>query len=113
MAVEHWSETVLLGELGDDPQYTDDLTAIIEQATNNTQTDVLLNFSNVDYLNSSNIAKLLKLRKLVAHDNNRRMILSTVQSNVWGVIRISGLHRNLEIVPDIPSALAAIQEKPQ
>src|SRR5262245_40452601 len=52
MAVENWSESVLLGELGDDPQYSDDLTAIIEQCTSNANLDVLLNFSNVTYLNS-------------------------------------------------------------
>ena len=69
MTVEQWSDNVLLGELADDPQFTDDLTSAIESCTAQPRTDVLLTFTNVNYLNSSNIAKLLKLRKLVMIHN--------------------------------------------
>ncbi|MBK9118870.1 MAG: hypothetical protein IPM18_04600 [Phycisphaerales bacterium] len=62
MAVQQWSETIILGELGDDPQFTDDLAAIIDQCTRDTRQDVLLSLSEAHYLNSSNIAQLLKLQ---------------------------------------------------
>ena len=109
MAVEHWSETVLLGELGDDPQYTDDLTAIIEQCSNNSQLDVLLNFSNVSYLNSSNIAKLLKLRKLITITNERKLKLCGINRQVWGVFLVTGLDHIFEIVEDVSTGLASLQ----
>ena len=63
MTIQNWSDNVFLVELADDPQFTDDLTALLEAVENNSQLDVVLNFQNVHFLNSSNIAKLLKLRK--------------------------------------------------
>jgi anti-anti-sigma factor len=109
MAVEHWSETVLLGELGDDPQYTDDLTAIIEQCGNNAQLDVVLNFANVNYLNSSNIAKLLKLRKLVTVTNERKLKLASINRQVWGVFLVTGLDHIFDVTDDVSTALASLQ----
>jgi len=109
MAVQQWSETVLLGELGDDPHYTDDLATIIEQCTNNTQIDVLLNFANVTYLNSSNIAKLLKLRKLVTITNERKLMLCAISRQVWGVFLVTGLDHIFEIVEDVSTGLASLQ----
>jgi len=109
MAVEQWSETVLIGELGDDPQYTDDLSAIVEQCTDNAQLDVLLNFANVDYLNSSNIAKLLKLRKLVTITNERQLKLCGINRQVWGVFLVTGLDHIFDVVEDVSTGLAALQ----
>src|SRR5262245_14379016 len=83
MAVENCSETVVLGNLADDPQYTEDLVAILDQCTANRQIDVLMNFAEVTYLNSSNIAKLLKLRKLVTINNERKLKLCGISRQVW------------------------------
>jgi len=109
MSVENWSDNVLLGELTDDPQFTDDLTAIIEQCTNNPQLDVLLNFARITYLNSSNIAKLLKLRKLVSITNHRRLKLCGINRQVWGVFLVTGLDRIFDVVEDVPTGLASLQ----
>lgn len=109
MAVQNWSETVIIGELADDPQYSDDLNAIIEACTNNVQLDVLLNFAGVSYLNSSNIAKLLKLRKLVTITNERRLKMCGISRQVWGVFLVTGLDRIFDIVDDIPTGLASMQ----
>ncbi len=109
MAFEQWSENLLVGELSDDPQFTDDLTAIIEHCTDNTRTDVLLDFSNVSHLNSSNIAKLLKLRKLSMISNERRLKLCSIQRHVWGVFLVTGLDKIFEFAADKPSGIAALQ----
>lgn len=109
MAVQNWSENVVLAELADDPQFTDDLTAIIEQCQQNPQLDVLLSFDDVNYLNSSNIAKLLKLRKLVAISNDRKLKLCGIKRQVWGVFLVTGLDRVFEVVDDVPTGLASLQ----
>jgi anti-anti-sigma factor len=109
MAVENWSESVIIAHLGDDPQYSEDLAAVIEQATNNPAVDVLLDFSAVSYLNSSNIAKLLKLRKLVNITNERKLKLCGISRQVWGVFLVTGLDRIFEIVDDVTTGLAALQ----
>lgn len=109
MSVEQWSDSVTLAELADDPQYSDDLRGIIEQCENNPQMDVLLNFAGVRYLNSSNIAKLLKLRKLVTITNERRLKLCGISREVWGVFLVTGLDRIFEVVDDVPTGLASMQ----
>ena len=109
MAFEQWSENVLLAELSDDPQFTDDLTAIIEHCSDNTRIDVLLDFSGVSHLNSSNIAKLLKLRKLVTISNERRLKLCGINRHVWGVFLVTGLDKIFDFADDKPSGLAALQ----
>ncbi len=109
MAVQQWSESVILGELGDDPQFTDDLAAILDQCSRDTRQDVLLNLGGVTYLNSSNIAQLLKLRKLVTLTNQRKLKLAAVSTQVWGVFLVTGLDRIFDFVDDVPSGLAALQ----
>jgi len=109
MPFEQWSDSVILAELVDDPQFTDDLTAIIEQCAENTRFDALLNFSAVNYLNSSNIAKLLKLRKLVTVTNQRKLKLCGINTQVWGVFLVTGLDHIFDFVDDVPSGLASLQ----
>lgn len=109
MPVEQWSERVLLAELADDPQFTDDMLYLVEQCTQSPQFDVLLNFAAVSFLNSSNIAKLLKLRKQVAIANQRRLKLCGINRHVWGVFLVTGLDRIFELVEDVPSGLASLQ----
>jgi anti-anti-sigma factor len=112
MSVEQWSETVAMADLSDDPQYTDDLNAVLEQCTSNPQMDVLLNFSEVRYLNSSNIAKLLKLRKLVSISNERRLVLCGISREVWGVFLVTGLDRIFDVTEDVATGLATVQLDP-
>lgn len=109
MSIEQWSETILVAELSDDPQLTDDLLQVIEQCTSDPRQDVLLNMGRVTYLNSSNIAKLLKLRKLVTIANQRRLKLACVSTRVWGVLLVTGLDRIFDFVDDVSSGLAALQ----
>jgi anti-anti-sigma factor len=109
MAVQQWSDTVILADLGDDPQFTDDISAIIEQCTEDSRQDVLLNLGSASYLNSSNIAKLLKLRKLVTISNQRRLKLAGVNTRIWGVFLVTGLDRIFDFVDDVPTGLAQLQ----
>lgn len=109
MSVEQWSDTIILAELGDDPQLTDDLQAVVEQCSKDNRQDVLLNFSRTSYLNSSNIAKLLKLRKLVTITSQRRLKLVGLNTRVWGVFLVTGLDRIFEFADDVPSGLASLQ----
>ena len=73
MPVQEWSDSVLLVEFQDDPAFTDDVNSALEIIENQAQRDVVLNFGDVSFLNSSNIAKLLKLRKLVAVNQGLRI----------------------------------------
>jgi anti-anti-sigma factor len=109
MAIQNWSENVLLVELSDDPQFTDDLAALLKIVENDFDKDVVLNFQNVGFLNSSNIAKLLKLRKLQVINNRRQLKLCAINTHVWGVFLITGLDKIFEVYDDVATGLASLQ----
>ncbi len=108
MSIENWSETVVLVELQDDPAFTDDMTALIDQLQAHKDLDVVLNFSGVNYLNSSNIAKLLRVRKCVLN-NGRQLKLCGVNNHVWGLFLITGLDKVFTFYDDVSMGLASVQ----
>ena len=109
MSIEQWSDNILLVKLADDPQFSDELHMLLEQCDRQKAFDVVLDFSEVSYLNSSNIALLLRLRKCVTDNNGRRLKLCCINSQVWGVFLVTGLDRLFDVAEDVPSALAALQ----
>ena len=109
MPIQNWSDNVLLVELADDPQFTDDLAAVLESVQHNGGVDVVLNFQNVSFLNSSNIARLLKLRKLTVINGHRKLKLCAINTHVWGVFLITGLDKIFEVYDDVASGLASLQ----
>ena len=92
MSMQQWSEHIVLVELQDDPAFSDDLVALTEQVEKDPKLDVLLNFANVNYLNSSNLARLLRLRKVVTITNQRKLVLCSVNTHVWGLLLTTGPH---------------------
>jgi len=109
MPIQNWSEKVLLVELADDPQFTDDLTGLLETIEDNSDHDVVLNFQNVTFLNSSNVAKLLKLRKLLVVNHQRKLKLCGVSTHVWGVFLVTGLDKIFDVYDDVATGLASLQ----
>ncbi|MCP4589946.1 MAG: STAS domain-containing protein [bacterium] len=109
MTVQSWSENILLGDLQDDPAFSDDLAALGEQVEADPNHDVVLNFSQVTYLNSSNIARLLKLRKTVCVSNRRKLKLCGVSTHVWGVFLVTGLEKVFDFTDDVALGLASVQ----
>jgi len=109
MPIQNWSENVLLVELSDDPQFTDDMTALLEAVETAGDRDVVLNFQNVTFLNSSNVAKLLKLRKYLVINNHRRLKLCCVNTHVWGVFLVTGLDKIFDVCDDVSTGLASLQ----
>ena len=108
MSIDNWSDNILVAELQDDPNFTDDLTTLIDRLEVQQESDVVLNFSAVTYLNSSNIAKLLKLRKKLV-GNKRRLVLSGIDTNVWGLFLVTGLDKVFEFADSVATALASVQ----
>lgn len=108
MPIENWSDNVLLVELTDDPQFTDDMTSVLEAVEAREDLDVVLNFQNVTFLNSSNIAKLLKLRKIVAVTRGRKLRICAVNTHVWGVFLVTGLDKIFDVYDDVASGLASL-----
>ena len=112
VSVENWSEDILVVELQDDPAFSDDVTAVIDQVDGSKDVDVVLNLAGINYLNSSNIAKLLKLRKKL-HARKRRLVLCGIDTNVWGLFLVTGLDNVFDFADNVAMGLASVQLEPE
>ena len=112
MSIENWSENVMIVQLQDDPAFTDDLSALVEQLDSKDDVDIVLSFSAVNHLNSSNIAKLLKLRKRIV-GNKRRLILCAIDTKLWGLFLVTGLDKIFEFADNVATALTSVQLTPE
>src|SRR5206468_250058 len=109
--IEKWSDNVVVVHLADDPQFTDDLEQLEKSETggrNARETHAVLDFAAVHFINSSNIAKLLRLRKQMLNKGCRLMLCS-INTQVWGAFLITGLDKVFEYSDNVPTALATLQ----
>jgi len=107
MPVENWSDTVAVVHLCNEPQFTEDMQSV-DTALRQRKRDVLLDMAAVQYMNSSNIARLLRLRKTMI-SNDSRLVLCALTTQVWGTFLITGLDKIFEFTDDVPTGLATLQ----
>ncbi len=107
MPIEKWSDKVNVLHLADDPQFSEDLEAL-EQQFNGKPTDAVLDLSAVHFVNSSNISRLLRLRKLMI-TRDRRLVVCGVSPQVWGTFLVTGLDKVFEFSESVSTGLVAIQ----
>jgi anti-anti-sigma factor len=109
MATE-WSEDIAIAELSDEPALSDELAVLIDRVkdADGPVPHIVLNFAAVTYVNSSNIAQMLKLRQTLAK-TNRRLKLCSVGDEVWSVMLVTGLDKVFLFAPDPMTALAGLQ----
>lgn len=113
MPVTDWSDSIVIADLSDEPALSEDLDALCRRmderpAERDGGPDVILNLQQVTYLNSSNLAQLLKLRKKVMH-NQRRLRLCAVSDSVWSVLLTTGLDGLFTFTEDVSTSLASLQ----
>ena len=108
----NWDEDIVLANLADEPALSDELGTILDRLDTMGHGEqlphVVLDFSQVSYVNSSNIAQLLRLRQSTER-SGRQMRLAGVGGEVLAVMRTTGLDRVLAFSPDTLTALASVQ----
>jgi len=110
MPIEAWSDDITIAELGDEPAFSEDMASLMQRldGAGDQVPDVIINLSGVTYLNSSNIAQMLRLRKRL-NTAGRNMRICSVEDQVWGVLMITGLDKIFEFTDDVATALASLQ----
>jgi anti-anti-sigma factor len=109
--VTEWSDEIVVVDLADEPALSEELSAAIDRVGRGAEGHVphiVLNFGGVSYVNSSNLADLLRLRKALAA-RGRQLRLCSMPADVWQVMMVSGLDKVLRFAPDPLTALAALQ----
>ena len=115
MAIEDWSERVIIAHLSAEPQFSEDLQTIADRVAAQQQQpqrppspDIVLDFAAVRSVTSSQIAHLLKLRKELAPSGSR-MVLCGLDAQVWGSFLVTGLDKVFEFTDGVATALATLQ----
>jgi anti-anti-sigma factor len=112
MPIEKWSDRIVIAHLSADPHLGEDLQTVQDQLGEAGENELVLDFSAVKYLNSSHIARLLKIRKARSTAGSR-MVLCAVDTQVWGAFLVTGLDKIFEFTDSVPTALAALQINPR
>ncbi|MEM9064287.1 MAG: STAS domain-containing protein [Planctomycetota bacterium] len=110
MAIE-WSEGIVVADLADEPALSDELNTLhdrLADADAGAAPSMVVSFEAVSYINSSNIAQLLRLRKRLS-ELGTEMVLAGVNGEIKEVLAITGLDRVFTITPDKLTALASLQ----
>ncbi len=104
MPLHRWSDRVVVVHLADDPTFTEDLLAFDASIGG----DVVLDFAAVEHVNSSNLGRLLKLRKQ-AQSEKARLVLCGLNTEIWGTFLMTSLDCLFEFSDNVPTALATLQ----
>ncbi|MFM8873020.1 MAG: STAS domain-containing protein [Phycisphaerales bacterium] len=119
MPINDWSESIQVAELQNDPSFADDMAVLAtgyQRAADDLKAgragararNLVLDMRHVQFLNSSNIAQLLRVRKL-AHLTGAQIRICSVSDRIWGVILATDLDRIFDFSEDVTTALTAMQ----
>jgi len=109
MPIEQWSDKIWLVQLDDEPALSEDLNHVKEKVqTAKVMPDVVLDFSDVSHMNSSNLSQLLRLRK-EAIDRNSKLKITGLSDPIWAIFLTTGLDKVFEFAANVPLALAGLQ----
>ena len=87
---------------------SEELKTVTQIARDRADCDVVVDFSDVEIITSSNLAKLLKLRKVLT-EADQKLILCTVGVRTKAIFLVTGLENVFEFVDDQFVALAGLQ----
>jgi len=108
VGIQNWSENIILVNLAQEPDMSEELRTVCEIISEGRNCDVAVDFSGVDIITSSSIAKLLRLRKLLI-SNKSQLILCGLKSQTKNIFLVTGLDGVFEFVNDKFIALASLQ----
>ena len=110
MPLQQWSDSILIAELNDEPMFSEEFESLMRRLEEKDKAtpDVIVDLKRVTYLNSSNIAQLLRLRKKL-ENSERRLRLCSIEDTVWSVMLVTGLDKLFEFMDDVSTSLASLQ----
>jgi anti-sigma B factor antagonist len=106
-----WNDEIVIADLSDEPALSEELTALLQRVETcepQLTPHIVLNTQEVTYLNSSNIAQLLRLRTLLS-GADRHLRLCNIDDAVWSVFMVTGLDKVFEFFPNQAVAIASLQ----
>ena len=111
MEKHNLSENVILVKLPPaDPKISEELKQLNENLSQKSDCDVVLDFLNVEVINSSNISNLLILRALV-EGHGRKIILYNVRTITKCIFVVAGLSDCFVFIDNMDDVIKAVQSE--
>ena len=108
MGIDLSSQGILTVDLLPEPDMGPELETVVNVVRDGSDCAVVVDFSSVDIVTSSNISKLLKLNKVMG-EFGHRLVLCNVVPATKGIFKITGLDVVFEFTADKSAALALIK----
>jgi anti-anti-sigma regulatory factor len=108
MGIQHWSDNILVVDLPEEPEITEELDTLADMLSDRDHCSVVIDFSDVGVITSLSLSKLLELRKVLL-GCGRRLIFCSVPATTRGVFTVTGLDQAFELADDKFAALATLE----
>lgn len=109
MALNQWNDDILILELMNEPDFSEDTDTFLTKLQNDgaTYPHAVIDLQNVTNLNSSNLGALIEIKKSLKA-KNRRMIICNISDSIWSTMLATGLDQVFEFIENTPVALASL-----
>lgn len=108
MAIQQWSDEIIIVDLPDEPEMTDELISLTEFLAEKRDCNVVVDFSEVGEISSACLSRLLKIRQLTAQ-GGRRLVLCNIDPSTEDIFSVTGLTEVFHLTEDKFSALATLE----
>jgi len=109
MPLQEWSENIWVVRLQDEPAFSDEVLPLIDRMEGSPPAQgIVIDFSDVTQINSSNLSQLLRVRK-ASVDADTGLYLVSPQDAVWSVFLMTGLDKVFQFSQDTATALTHLQ----
>src|SRR5688500_18166659 len=99
MPIQQWSEGIVVVDLSDEPQFTEDLQALVDRIDTKGPIGVVLNLGGLNHISSTHIGALLRIRKKLL-DRKKKMRLCCMPDEIWGMFLVTGMDKVFDFSPD-------------
>jgi len=108
MAIQQWSDEIIIVNLPREPEMTDELISLADFLTDKENFNVVVDFTGAGEISSVGLSILLKLRQLTAQ-GGRRLVLCNIDPSTEDIFSITGLTDIFDLTEDKSSALATLE----
>jgi len=108
MAIQQWSDEIIIVDLPDEPEMTDELISLTEFLVDKESFSVVIDFTGVGGITSAGLSRLVQLRQLAAQGGHR-LILCNIDPSTEEIFSVTGLADLFDLTEDKFSALATLE----
>tara|TARA_B100001750_G_scaffold203624_1_gene179507 strand:+ start:389 stop:733 length:345 start_codon:yes stop_codon:yes gene_type:complete len=112
MTLNQWSNDILILELQDEPDFSEDTDALLAnlRGDETSNSNVIIDLQQVFKLNSSNLGALIEIKKTL-QSQGKRMVICNISDSLWSTMLATGLDQVFEFIEDTTTALLLLGQE--